>query len=107
MNKKEKNKIIEEVRQKLTAEDELLIIMTEGKTIVLGTPVEMTAAVLGLLRRIKDSNILGEMAVEVLIHELKNKAEPEELTDEETDKKIDELNNRLKNLLKTLKEEIK
>lgn len=103
MNKKEKNKIIEEIREKLNAEDELLIVMTGGKTIALGTPVEMTAAILGLLRKIKESNILGEMAVEALIQELTNKSEPEELTDEEIDKKLDELNKKLKSLIKELR----
>lgn len=103
MNKKEKNKIIEEIREKLNAEDEMLIVMAGEKTIAMGTPVEMTAAILGLLRKIKESNILGEMAVEALIQELTNKSEPEELTDEEIDKKLDELNKKLKSLIKELR----
>lgn len=79
---KEKRKIIGEVTKTLNDDDKLIIVITDdGHTVARGEAVDIGAALLGLLRKIKDSNIMGRMIVEAITEELKE-ADPEDYISE-------------------------
>ena len=97
--KKEVNKTLENIKEVMEGEGDLVIV-TDNLQVIKGNPMGVMANILKVIGTIRDTDVIGKIVVSAAVDALKN--EEIELTDEEKEESVGDLLEMLVDSIKNL-----